>query len=208
MVKDNVTGLIWEMKTSKNGVKNYNDPRDADNTYSWYDNNPATNGGDAGTQDNGKDTNSFINDLNGSNFGGYSDWRLPTLKELHTIVNYESSPTINTAYFPNTQPSFYWSSTASVGYDYRAWCVGFDDGYAHDYGKYGKYYVRAVRGRLELRPPQLRYWDNTSAPLVRDRLYARRLPDQEFCFSSAPPPLSAFIFWAHSEQIPWLDLRS
>ena len=33
MVRDNVTGLIWEMKTNKNGVKNYNDPHDADNTY-------------------------------------------------------------------------------------------------------------------------------------------------------------------------------
>jgi hypothetical protein len=46
MVKDNVTGLIWEMKTSKDAVKNYTDPHDADNTYTWYDSNPATNGGD------------------------------------------------------------------------------------------------------------------------------------------------------------------
>ena len=49
MVKDNVTGLIWEMKINKDGVKNYNDPHDADNTYTWYDSNPATNGGDPGT---------------------------------------------------------------------------------------------------------------------------------------------------------------
>ena len=149
MVKDNVTGLIWEMKTSKDGGKNYSDPHDADNTYTWYDNNPATNGGYEGTPDSGKDTKAFINALNSANFGGYSDWRVPTLKELHTIVNYDvppPGPTIHAAYFPNTQPSFYWSSTASAGYDYRAWCVGFDDGYAHDYGKYGCYYVRAVRG--------------------------------------------------------------
>lgn len=33
MVKDNVTGLVWEMKTNQDGVKNYNDPHDADNTY-------------------------------------------------------------------------------------------------------------------------------------------------------------------------------
>ena len=37
MVKDNITGLIWEVKTKKDGVKNYNDPHDADNTYTWYD---------------------------------------------------------------------------------------------------------------------------------------------------------------------------
>ena len=53
MVKDNVTGLVWEMKTSKDGVKNYNDPHDADNTYTWYDSNPATNGGYAGTPGTG-----------------------------------------------------------------------------------------------------------------------------------------------------------
>jgi hypothetical protein len=176
MVKDNVTGLIWEMKTNKNGVKNYNDPNDADNTYSWYDSNPETNGGYEGTPDKGKDTKDFIKALNTANFGGSSDWRLPTLKELHTIVNYDvsSGPTINAAYFPNTQPSYYWSSTASAGYDYRAWCVGFDDGYAHDYGKYGYYFVRAVRGRQEAHPPQQRYWDNTSTPFVEDRLTTRR----------------------------------
>jgi len=37
MVRDNVTGLIWEVKQSRDGVKNYADPHDADNTYTWYD---------------------------------------------------------------------------------------------------------------------------------------------------------------------------
>ncbi|RPJ78967.1 MAG: hypothetical protein EHJ94_08720 [Deltaproteobacteria bacterium] len=53
MVKDNVTGLIWEMKSNLNGALNYNDPHDADNTYTWYDSNQATNGGYAGTQGDG-----------------------------------------------------------------------------------------------------------------------------------------------------------
>jgi len=177
MVKDNVTSLIWEMKTKKDGGKNYDDPHDADNTYTWYDENPDTNGGDAGNPGKGTDTKSFIDVLNSANFGGYSDWRLPTLKELNTIVDYDVSspgPTINAAYFPNTQPFFYWSSTASVGYDYRAWCVGFDDGYAHNYGKYRSYYVRAVRGIQVTPPPRQRYWDNTSAPFAKDRLAAHR----------------------------------
>ena len=64
MVRDNVTGLIWEVKTNKDGVKNYNDPHDADNTYTWYDSNPATNGGNAGTPGNGTDTEDFIKALN------------------------------------------------------------------------------------------------------------------------------------------------
>ncbi len=55
MVKDNVTGLIWEMKTNKDGVINYNDPHDSDNMYTWYDSNPATNGGYVGTPVNIRD---------------------------------------------------------------------------------------------------------------------------------------------------------
>ena len=150
MVKDNTTGLIWEMKTGRDGVKNYSDPHDADNTYTWVDSSQAASGGNAGAADDGRNTQSFIDALNSAHFGGYSDWRLPSLKELNSIVNYDipsPGPTINAAFFPNTQSSFYWSSTASAGYDYRAWVVGFDDGYGHNYGKYGYYYVRAVRGR-------------------------------------------------------------
>jgi hypothetical protein len=177
MVKDNVTGLIWEIKTSKDGVINYNNPNDADNTYFWSDKDLATHGGNKETPEQGKGTLDFINDLNSANFGGYSDWRLPTLKELSSIVNYDipsPGPTINTTYFPDTHSSFYWTSTPSPGYDYRAWVVGFDDSNSHNYGKYRLCYVRAVRGRLEIRPPQQRYWDNSSAPYVGDRLSARR----------------------------------
>lgn len=42
MVRDNVTGLIWEKKTDDGSV------HDKDNTYTWYDPDPATNGGGSG----------------------------------------------------------------------------------------------------------------------------------------------------------------
>ena len=41
-VRDNVTGLIWEAKTDDGGL------RDKDWTYTWYNPDPATNGGSAG----------------------------------------------------------------------------------------------------------------------------------------------------------------
>ncbi|MBI5589467.1 MAG: DUF1566 domain-containing protein [Deltaproteobacteria bacterium] len=149
MVKDNVTGLIWEMKTNKDGVKNYNDPHDADNTYTWYDSNPATNGGNAGTPGSGTDTEDFIKALNDANYGGYNDWRLPTIKELAYIVNYSSpypGAKIDTEYFPNTQPSWYWSSTTNAGSTSYAWSVYFYYGDLYSNYKYGSLYVRAVRG--------------------------------------------------------------
>ncbi|MGK5091346.1 DUF1566 domain-containing protein [Deltaproteobacteria bacterium TL4] len=41
---------------------------------------------------------------------GYTDWKLPAVSELTSIVNYgRSSPAINTTYFPSTS-SDYWSS--------------------------------------------------------------------------------------------------
>lgn len=46
-VRDNVTGLIWEVKTDDGAL------RDKDNTYTWYNIDPATNGGVAGTAGGG-----------------------------------------------------------------------------------------------------------------------------------------------------------
>ena len=147
MVRDNVTGLIWEVKKNLDGVSNYSDPHDADNSYSWYDptdSNPGTSG-------IGTDTKDFIDALNIAYFGGYSDWRMPTIKELAYIINYNvpmPGPTIDTNYFPNTKAAVYWSSTAYVSSAYFAWGVNFY--YSDDYygGKSNSYYTRAVRGGL------------------------------------------------------------
>ena len=100
MVKDNVTGLIWEVKTDDGSI------HDKYNRYTWYDSNSETNGGYAGTPGDGTDTEDFINGLNSQNFGGHSDWRLPTKEELQSIVDYGSTnPAIDTEYFPNTVSS-------------------------------------------------------------------------------------------------------
>lgn len=136
MVRDNVTGLIWEVKDSKDDVQDYSNPHDADNTYTWYDSNPATNGGDPGTPGDGTDTEDFINALNESNFGGNSDWRLPTINELSFIrnMNPHIEPdsyywAINENYFPNTMAPIYyghyWSSTPRHYPTDYAWDVEF-----------------------------------------------------------------------------------
>jgi hypothetical protein len=87
--------------------------------------------------------------LNTSNFGGHTDWRLPSKQELQTIVDYSipyPGPTIKAAYFPSTIASYYWSSTTYASYTDGAWSVNFSDGVV-DYGyKDSSYYVRCVRG--------------------------------------------------------------
>jgi len=145
-VRDNVTGLIWEMKTKDGEL------HDKDNKYTWYDSNPATNGGDAGTPLDGTNTENFIKALNDAMYGGYSDWRLPSFKELADIVKYSHRwAMIDTGYFPNTQLSgIYWSSTTYADDTSYAWGVRFSEGrFFYDVRgdhKRSSFYVRAVCG--------------------------------------------------------------
>ncbi|MFH0995462.1 MAG: DUF1566 domain-containing protein [Pseudomonadota bacterium] len=159
MVKDIVTGLIWEMKTNMDGNSDYSNPHDADNLYTWYNSNQTTNGGNAGTPGEGTDTEDFINALNSTHFGGYSDWRLPSINELDSIVNCDipyPGLSINTSYFPNTFAFLYWSSNTSASSTTNAWGVTFNYGHVSNTPKCNNFYVRAVRGEQS----QSAYVDN------------------------------------------------
>ncbi len=143
MTRDNVTGLVWEIKTDDGSI------HDMDDKYTWCDTNPDSNGGDPGYCGNGTDTEDFIAALNTENYGGFSDWRLPTRKEQITIVDYSTHfnfPSIDGDFFPNTQATLdYWSSTSYIGLAGAAWGMDFDSLYDYD-GKFSDHYVRAVRG--------------------------------------------------------------
>ncbi len=57
-------------------------------------------------------------------------WRLPTLVELYSLVDFtRSSPSIDTAVFPNTPGVWFWASSAVAGNPSYAWYVYFDSGY-------------------------------------------------------------------------------
>ncbi|MFP4477731.1 MAG: DUF1566 domain-containing protein [Desulfatibacillaceae bacterium] len=151
-VRDRVTGLVWEAKGSRNGIKDYANPNDADNTYTWYDPDAETNGGNEGVAGDGTDTRDFIQDMNAAGYGGYTDWRLPTNRELMTLFHPgQSAPLTDVAFFPETKIGEYWSSTtyAYPGMESQAWYLDFYFGCLYRSAKSGGKYVRAVRGPTE-----------------------------------------------------------
>jgi len=88
-------------------------------------------------------------------FADFSDWRMPNLKELISIVDYgQTSPAINTTYFTNTSLNDdYWTSTEDKTFlpiDEIAFAVSFIGGRANGRAITDNLYIRPVRGGTHL----------------------------------------------------------
>ncbi|WP_200154164.1 InlB B-repeat-containing protein, partial [Chromatium okenii] len=121
--RDNVTGLMWEVKTDDGGL------RDKDNTYIF------------------SNTNNYVSNVNAAGLCGYYDWRMPTVKELMGItnLNFYNPPAIDTDYFPNTSNTWFWSFRYAH-ISYYAWGVFFGYGDATGNHMATEFRVRLVRG--------------------------------------------------------------
>lgn len=78
---------------------------------------------------------------------GKSDWRLPTVVELNSIVDLSrASPSIDATAFPDTPSEPFWSSTADAYNEGDAWFVAFGNGWVGNYKDVGDTSrVRCVR---------------------------------------------------------------
>ncbi len=62
-------------------------------------------------------------------YAGYSNWRVPNVKELRSITERQCyDPAINAIIFPNTISYSYWSSSPIANLSNRAWGVSFGKG--------------------------------------------------------------------------------
>ncbi|MCP3956145.1 MAG: DUF1566 domain-containing protein, partial [Desulfobacterales bacterium] len=141
-VKDNVTGLVWEVKQNMDGSADVNNIHDADNTYRWGE--ETAQGTGYGTYH--PDWDALVDGSNNASFCGFSDWRVPTLRELENIANRDRvDPAIDKTYFPNTNTTYFWSASPYAGNSSYAWYVNFNYGNSY-YSSRGNYaYVRLVR---------------------------------------------------------------
>lgn len=134
-ITDQATGLTWEKLSDDGSI------HDKDNTYTW--------------------ANAFakVATLNSTVFAGHSDWRVPNLRELESLVDASTfNPATYSAFSPGcavfctvlscscTASSLYWSSTTLAAVPSEAWSVGFNVGNVSFNVKSSALYARAVRG--------------------------------------------------------------
>ena len=117
---DNVTGLMWLSSHDDAGLWAYYALEDA------------------------------LAQCEGLDYAGYTDWRLPNVRELLSIVDYSAAvaPRINTTAFFGTDSMSYWSSTTVASDTTKAWSVDFSNGNIVRNFKSGALAIRCVRGGL------------------------------------------------------------
>ena len=120
-VHDNITGLYWQ-------IENDNTQRSWDDAWDYCQSRTIGIGG-------------------GPYYFSTTDWRLPSVAELISIVDYGINyPAIDLIAFPGTNSSSYWAATISAEESVNARYVSFINGYSERVPKSNTFYVRCVRG--------------------------------------------------------------
>lgn len=123
MIKDRTTGLVWMRETADTDTDGN---IDVDDKVDWLN---------------------ALDYCENSGYGGYTDWRLPDVHELQSLVKIDAhTPSINTTSFPDTASDEYWTNSPCPPTSATsAWYVSFEYGLSNCYYKNTEFYVRCVR---------------------------------------------------------------
>ncbi|MGH7789398.1 MAG: DUF1566 domain-containing protein [Candidatus Binatia bacterium] len=135
-ISDRRTGLMWEKLGNDGGI------HDRDDSAAWAD------------------AFAKVATLNATGFAGHSDWRLPNVNELQSLVNYGAAaltvfPAFDGSCVPGcavtdcscTPAVGHWTSTSRQGAGASAWTIDFASGAVAPANKLATLLaVRAVRG--------------------------------------------------------------
>ena len=130
-VTDNLTGLIWLKNANCAATRNW--------ATALSDVVALNSDGEMNSNNCGDTSNSSSHQ---------TDWRLPNLREMQSLIDYgRSGPALPSGHpFTGVRSSNYWSSTTYADDTSVAWDVSLDDGYVSGGGKAGTNYVWPVRG--------------------------------------------------------------
>ncbi|MBI5525156.1 MAG: DUF1566 domain-containing protein [Deltaproteobacteria bacterium] len=124
VVADNTTGLTWQGCAA--GLSGAACGTGSATTHTWQN---------------------ALKYCEGLTWGNQSDWRLPSVGELFSLVDARRSiPAIDTTAFPTTPSSYFWSSTSYAANTSIAWYVHFGAGGVSGYDRPSNSNVRCVRG--------------------------------------------------------------
>ncbi len=145
-ISDLQTKLMWEKKTGSAGDLRRctvsdpcPDPHHVNNTYPWCADVNGDFGCDSdftGIPTDGPLFTSFLATLNAQRLGGKTDWRLPTIAELETLLDPDVAgcergsnlPCVDAALLPTFGQQFYWSVSEAAGREPFRITVVFSDG--------------------------------------------------------------------------------
>jgi len=123
VIRDNKTGLMW--KQCSEGLSGSDCEIGSSTSHTW---------GQA------------LELANTTNYAGYSDWKIPNIKELRTITTKNCyQPSINETSFPNTPITWFWTSSPFAGFNDSVWTIYFYEGDGYGVSRDDDYSVRLVR---------------------------------------------------------------
>ena len=134
-----MTELVWAAKLNEDGL------HDKQSRYTFGAGNEGTLCSFYKADKTFCNTDNYIARVNQEGLCGSKDWRLPTVTELDSIVNFGSKPVyIDTEYFPYTVASNYWTSTVLAGNQEFSWRIDFASGETYWQRQNNALYVRLV----------------------------------------------------------------